>query len=148
LIIQGARQVGNTWLMKAFGSLHFENVVYVNFESSIRLQKIFTTDFDIPRIIQILEIETGKSIVAKNTLIILDEIQEAEKGLTALKYFYENISYKIRNNISNIYYRPIKGYSEYDLWNFNYYLAEIISKGLIELSEVEPEPQFSSLSRI
>ena len=92
LIIQGARQVGKTWLMKAFGSLHFENVVYVNFESSIRLQKIFTTDFDIPRIIQILEIETGKSIVAKNTLIILDEIQEAEKGLTALKYFYENAS--------------------------------------------------------
>jgi uncharacterized protein len=90
LIIQGARQVGKTWIMKEFGKLYFENVVYINFESSLRLQSIFSTDFDIARIISIFEIETGVSIQAKTTLIILDEIQEAQKGLTALKYFYEN----------------------------------------------------------
>jgi predicted AAA+ superfamily ATPase len=90
LIIQGARQVGKTWLMKSFGASHFEHVVYVNFESSVRLQQIFKDDFSIPRIISILEIETKQKIEAKNTLIILDEIQEAEKGLTALKYFHEN----------------------------------------------------------
>lgn len=90
LIIQGARQVGKTWLMKSFGASHFEHVVYVNFESSVRLQHIFKDDFSIPRIISILEIEAKQKIEAKNTLIILDEIQEAEKGLTALKYFQEN----------------------------------------------------------
>lgn len=90
LIIQGARQVGKTWVMKEFGQLHFEKVVYINFESSIRLQTIFKNDFDINRIISIFEIETGIPIIAQTTLIILDEIQEAEKGLTALKYFNEN----------------------------------------------------------
>jgi len=90
LILQGARQVGKTWIMKEFGNHYFENKVYINFESSERLQKIFLDDFDIPRIISILEIESGMKIQPETTLLILDEIQEAEKGLTALKYFYEN----------------------------------------------------------
>jgi predicted AAA+ superfamily ATPase len=90
LIVQGARQVGKTWLMKEFGKTHFEQVVYINFESSVRLQQIFVDDFSIPRIIGVLEIESGKKINPDSTLIILDEIQEAEKGLTVLKYFHEN----------------------------------------------------------
>ena len=89
LIIQGARQVGKTWLMREFGKKEFQNVVYLNFESSTRLQEIFVLDFDIQRIITILEIESQQKIVAENTLIVFDEIQEVEKGLTALKYFYE-----------------------------------------------------------
>lgn len=90
LIIQGARQVGKTWLMKEFGNIEFEQVVYLNFESSERLRDLFKSDFNIDRIISIIEIETGKRINAENTLLIFDEIQEVEKGLTALKYFYEN----------------------------------------------------------
>lgn len=89
LVIQGARQVGKTWIMKEFGALHFKNVAYINFESSMRLQQVFTTDFDIKRIIQLFEIETGQKIDPASTLLILDEIQEAEKGVTALKYFQE-----------------------------------------------------------
>lgn len=90
LIIQGARQVGKTWVMREFGANNFKNVLYINFESSARLQQVFKDDFSIPRILSIFEIETGEKIDPQNTLIILDEIQEAEKGLTALKYFYEN----------------------------------------------------------
>ncbi|HQU96430.1 MAG TPA: ATP-binding protein [Saprospiraceae bacterium] len=90
LIIQGARQVGKTWIMKSFGNTHFQQVAYINFESSVRLQTIFKDDFDIQRILLIFEIETGITIQPETTLIILDEIQEAEKGLTALKYFNEN----------------------------------------------------------
>lgn len=89
LILQGARQVGKTWLMKEFGKNEFEQVVYLNFESSERLKSLFRADFDIKRIIGIIEIEANLKIQKDNTLIILDEIQEAEKGLTALKYFYE-----------------------------------------------------------
>ncbi|MFN0014699.1 MAG: ATP-binding protein [Saprospiraceae bacterium] len=89
LILQGARQVGKTWLMKEFGKNEFEQVAYVNFESSARLQAIFSTDFDIRRILSILEIEVNQKILPDKTLIIFDEIQEAEKGLTALKYFQE-----------------------------------------------------------
>jgi uncharacterized protein len=89
LILQGARQVGKTWLMKEFGKNEFENVAYFNFESSERLRNIFTTDFDIKRIIATLEIELNQKIDGRNTLLIFDEIQEANKGLTALKYFQE-----------------------------------------------------------
>ena len=89
LIIQGARQVGKTWLMKEFGKQEFQNVAYLNFESSNRLREIFLFDFNIERIIAVIEIEVKQKIDPQNTLLIFDEIQEAEKGLTALKYFYE-----------------------------------------------------------
>lgn len=89
LIIQGARQVGKTWLMKEFGKREFEQVVYLNFESSSRLRNLFAVDFNIERIIAVIEIETNQKINPKNTLLIFDEIQEVEKGLTALKYFQE-----------------------------------------------------------
>jgi predicted AAA+ superfamily ATPase len=89
LILQGARQVGKTWLMKEFGKNEFEQVVYLNFEASERLKSLFSPDFDIKRILSIIEIEAGFKIQHENTLLIFDEIQEAEKGLTALKYFYE-----------------------------------------------------------
>lgn len=89
LILQGARQVGKTWLMKDFGKQEFEYTVYLNFESSERLKSLFSVDFDIQRIITTIEIEVGYKIHADKCLIIFDEIQEADKGLTALKYFYE-----------------------------------------------------------
>jgi uncharacterized protein len=89
LIIQGARQVGKTWLMKSFGEKEFEQIVYLNFESSERLKNVFVADFNIQRILAVFEIESKQKINFANTLLIFDEIQEAEKGLTALKYFYE-----------------------------------------------------------
>lgn len=90
LIIRGARQVGKTWLIKEFGKREYKQTVYINFENSKSLQNLFNTDFNISRIITALEIESGIKIQAENTLILLDEIQEAENGLTSLKYFYEN----------------------------------------------------------
>lgn len=89
LILQGARQVGKTWLMKEFGKNEFEQVVYLNFESSERLKSLFLLDFDIKRILSIIEIEANHKIQQNKTLLIFDEIQEADKGLTALKYFCE-----------------------------------------------------------
>lgn len=89
LIIQGARQVGKTWLMKKFGEQEFKQVVYLNFESSNRLKNLFAIDFNIVRILTVIEIETNQKIIPETTLLIFDEIQEVEKGLTALKYFYE-----------------------------------------------------------
>ena len=67
LIIQGARQVGKTWLMKEFGKREFDQVVYLNFESSSRLSQLFTVDFDIERIIAIIEIETNQKIIPETT---------------------------------------------------------------------------------
>ncbi len=90
MIIRGARQVGKTWLMKEFGKNEYGQIAYVNFESSRHLQTLFADDFDVGRIITALEIETGQHINPENTLIIFDEVQEAEGAITSLKYFYEN----------------------------------------------------------
>ncbi len=90
LIIQGARQVGKTWIMKEFGKRYFDNTVYINFDNNEVMKKVFENDFDISRIVSAIKIEYGKSFVPEDTLIIFDEIQEAPKALAALKYFYEN----------------------------------------------------------
>ena len=88
LIVQGARQVGKTWLMKEFAKEAYQKCAYVNFEDNDMLRQLFQNDFDIPRIINSIQWTTGVTIDA-DTLIILDEIQEAPRGITALKYFQE-----------------------------------------------------------
>ena len=90
LIIQGARQVGKTWLMKEFGRSFYNETVYINFDNNVRMQTLFEEDLNIERIIVGLEIYYGKKIDADNTLLIFDEVQEVPKALTALKYFNEN----------------------------------------------------------
>ncbi|MEA1883345.1 MAG: ATP-binding protein [Thermotogota bacterium] len=92
LVIKGARQVGKTWLMKAFGKRSFKNICYINFDNNKRMERVFEMDYDISRIINALQIESGVEISPKETLIIFDEIQEVPKALSALKYFNETAS--------------------------------------------------------
>lgn len=76
--------------MKEFGKNEYEQIAYVNFESSKSLTTLFDDDFNIERIIAAIQIETGVQIKAENTLIVFDEIQEAKGAITSLKYFYED----------------------------------------------------------
>ncbi len=89
LIVRGARQVGKTWLLTEFARNCFKNALYVNFEDDTQLQSLFLEDFDLERIINVLEIYTGETVYPGATLIILDEVQLAERGITSLKYFCE-----------------------------------------------------------
>lgn len=89
LILQGARQVGKTWLMKEFGKNEYKNYVYINFDKDNWAKSIFIQDYNIERILLILQAQTGINIKPEDTLIIFDEIQEAERGLSVLKYFCE-----------------------------------------------------------
>ena len=90
LILQGARQVGKTWLLKHFGASEFDDVAYFNFEEQPDLKQFFENTKDVPRIIQNLSLVHGQSILAQKTLIIFDEIQECNDALNTLKYFCEN----------------------------------------------------------
>jgi predicted AAA+ superfamily ATPase len=90
LIVEGARQVGKTWLVKDFASKYYDNIAYVNFEEQIFMRNIFEQDFDISRILLAISAAAHVACEPGKTLIFLDEIQEATNGLTALKYFYEN----------------------------------------------------------
>lgn len=90
LILNGARQVGKTWLLKEFGRRCFDNVAYVNLDDNPRMHEQFELGYDIPRIISAIQFETGQVVSEDSTLIILDEIQACPKALTSLKYFCEN----------------------------------------------------------
>lgn len=89
LVIEGARQVGKTWLVKDFAKTHYRNLAYINFEDQIYMRDLFTTDFDIDRILKAISAATHETVNPEGTLIFLDEIQEATNGITALKYFRE-----------------------------------------------------------
>ena len=90
LVIEGARQVGKTWLVKEFGRRCYSKVAYVNFESQKHLQQLFEQNFDTQRIITTINAATGVTCTAGDTLIFLDEIQAAPGGITSLKYFCED----------------------------------------------------------
>ena len=90
LVIEGARQVGKTWLMNEFGKQAYKDVFYINFDSNSIMKDLFSIDLNIERIIMGLELYVGKKIDPSNSLLIFDEIQEAPRALSSLKYFYEN----------------------------------------------------------
>ncbi|MBP3700764.1 MAG: ATP-binding protein [Lachnospiraceae bacterium] len=92
LIIEGARQVGKTWLMREFGRLAYERCVYINFDSNSRMADLFAMDLNTDRLILGIELYAGVKIDPKNTLLIFDEIQEVPRALASLKYFCENAS--------------------------------------------------------
>ncbi|MGI6605847.1 MAG: ATP-binding protein [Peptococcia bacterium] len=90
LLIEGARQVGKTWLMKEFGAEVYADTVYINFDANSRMADLFSSDLDTDRLIMGLELYAGRKINADNTLLIFDEVQEVPRALSSLKYFYEN----------------------------------------------------------
>ncbi len=89
MIIEGARQVGKTWIMKEFGRIAYEDMVYINFDSNSRMEELFATDLNTDRLIMGLELYAGRKINPDSTLLIFDEVQEVPRALSSLKYFYE-----------------------------------------------------------
>lgn len=89
LLIYGARQIGKTYSMIAFGKEYYTNTVYCNFESTSDLHVIFERDLDPERIVRAISTMYNTQITKGGTLIIFDEIQACERALTSLKYFQE-----------------------------------------------------------
>jgi len=77
--------------MKKFGNTFFENTAYINFDNNERMKNLFDGDYDISRLIDGLQVESGEKINSQTTLIVFDEVQEVPKALSSLKYFYENV---------------------------------------------------------
>lgn len=90
LIIEGARQVGKTWLMKEFGKQAYDNTIYINFDSNSTMAELFASDLDTNRLLMGLELYAGHKINPDNSLLIFDEVQEVPRALASLKYFCEN----------------------------------------------------------
>lgn len=90
LIVEGARQVGKTWLVKEFARQNYKKLAYVNFEEMKMMQNLFEQDFDIQRILIAIGASTNVNCTEGDTLIFFDEIQAAPHAITSLKYFAEN----------------------------------------------------------
>lgn len=91
LILEGARQTGKTWLARELGSNMFDNFIEINFERIEEARTLFENNFDLHRIIMSIQAISGKKVVPGKTLLFLDEIQFARRGLLSLKYFYEDM---------------------------------------------------------
>ena len=91
LLLNGARQVGKTYLLRTFGAAEFESVVYLNLETNLTIASYFEDNIEPARLIRYLEAAANQRIIPRKTLLILDEIQACERALTALKYFYEEL---------------------------------------------------------
>jgi len=92
LILQGARQVGKTYILLSFGKAHYKNVVYFSMEESREIPDIFERDLNPERIVRELAARSGQTILPGDTLVIFDEIQACEQALASLKYFAERAS--------------------------------------------------------
>jgi len=89
LLLNGARQVGKTYILREFGTKEFKNVVYINLETNLTVASYFSDNIAPEKVIRYLEASANEKIIPGETLIILDEIQSCERALTALKYFCE-----------------------------------------------------------
>ena len=90
LLLQGARQVGKSALVKSFGE-SFENFIEINFEQTPELYKLFEGNLDPKHIVPSLELYLEKSITPGSTLLFFDELQECPRAITSLRYFYEKM---------------------------------------------------------
>ncbi|MDR1089059.1 MAG: ATP-binding protein [Coriobacteriales bacterium] len=90
LLLNGARQVGKTWLLQHFAQQNYENHIHISLDSNTRIASYFDDDITPARIITLLEAEFRQNITPGKTLVIFDEIQSCERALTSLKYFAED----------------------------------------------------------
>ncbi len=91
LLLSGARQVGKTYILKAFARKHYPKVHEFNFEEDEQLGSIFEPDLKIPRILEELSFHGGNTIDSTRDLILFDEIQQCPRALSSLKYFHEKM---------------------------------------------------------
>src|SRR5574344_357519 len=89
LILYGARQVGKTYILKAFGNKEFDSLVYVNCYKNETIRVLFEQHTDVNRLILGLSAYSNQTIIPGKTLVFLDEIQEIPPIISTLKYFQE-----------------------------------------------------------
>lgn len=90
LVLNGARQVGKTWLLREFARKEYTKEAYIVCRKNDLVRQIFAQDFNVERILRALRAISGVDITPGDTLVILDEVQDIPEALEALKYFCED----------------------------------------------------------
>ena len=90
LLLDGARQVGKTWLLESlFGKQYFRNVVKLDFLENPGLCSIFEGSKNPTHIINQIQIVLGVDIEPERDLVFFDEVGECQNALDSLKFFQE-----------------------------------------------------------
>ena len=157
LLLNGARQVGKTYILEEFGKEYFENVIYLNMEIEGDLRNFIEKELAPKKILQFIESTKRQEIIPENTLIFFDEIQASERTLTSLKYFCEQMpeyyivaagsllgvatnreKYSFPVGKVNEYYMYPLDFEEF-LWALGYEKLSIEIKNHYEKNEAMPE---------
>jgi len=120
LVIQGARQVGKTFAVKAFGEVNYAEIVEINFKETPSATEIFAGDLNVESLLLALRFRyPDKKMVPGETLFFFDEIQECPEAITSLKFWTIDNRYDVIVSGSLLgidYKRPSSypvGYVEY-----------------------------------
>ena len=155
LILEGARQVGKTWLMKEFGKKEFENMVYVNCADEEFAKSLFLHNLKPDRIVRDVVANTRQRIETGKTLLVFDEIQDAPNGITSLKYFCENVPdlhVMAAGSLLGVVHHPGESYpvGKVDILRLYPMSFEefLWAKGYDKLAEVLDECEWESISTL
>ena len=153
LILNGARQVGKTWLLREFAHREYAKEAYIYCRKNEAARRIFTQDFDTERILMSLRALSGTDITPGDTLIILDEVQDIPEAIESLKYFYENLpeyhiavagsllGISMHTNVSF----PVGKVDEINLYPMSFE-EFLVAKGESELEKLLSEREFGALN--
>lgn len=153
LIINGARQVGKTWILREFAHREYAKEAYIYCRKNEIARRIFTQDFDTDRILMSLRALSGVDITPGDTLIILDEVQDIPEAIESLKYFHENLpEYHIAvagallgiSMHSGVSY-PVGKVDEINLYPMNFE-EFLLAKGEIELYKLLVARGFNTIN--
>ena len=155
LILNGARQVGKTWLLEQLGNRYFDKVAYLVCRKNQALKDVFSQEFDTERIIRALRALSGVDITPGDTLIVLDEVQDIPEAIESLKYFCEDApEYHIavagsllRISLHKDVSYPVGKVDEINVYPLNF--AEfLLAKGEEEAYNLLKEKDFSTANLI
>lgn len=165
LLMQGARQVGKTWLIKEFARSNFKALAYISFFDNAAMVDFFSGDLTPDRLLDGITLFTGVDAKAADTLVVLDEIQECPRALMALKSFAEQspktaviaagsllgvalhrgVSYPV-GKVEHLFMHPMT-FGEYLVATDNKAMFEALKKSDLSLADSFAERYIESLRR-
>ncbi|MBR1929475.1 MAG: ATP-binding protein [Paludibacteraceae bacterium] len=128
LVVKGARQVGKTKSIMAFGKANYKSVIEINFVLQKKFRSIFDNGYEVDAIIKNISLlEPTWKFIPHNTLIFFDELQKCPDCATSLKSFCQDGRYDVicSGSLMGIYYEEIEsnavGYKEdYEMYSMDF----------------------------
>ena len=90
LILNGARQVGKTYILRKFGENEYPKLAYFSLDRNEKVREVFEKGRSTADMLLALSAISNVDITPGDTLVVFDEIQDCQKALEALKFFCED----------------------------------------------------------